>query len=136
MIPNYRQNARPTVVLEGDLSVNRLANYLQSHSRLRLMTLCIGFTVASVALYIGVGVYALTLGPKAIGDYMGDRFLAGSLIALAVLVNAGTAWVLAQRSGGFLSRLVLSLVATVGGSILVVGLIVARVLLVNGFAAH
>jgi hypothetical protein len=100
------------------------------------MTLCIGFTVASVALYIGAGVYALTLGPKAIGNYVGDRFLAGGLIALAVVVNIGTAWVLAQRCGGFLSRLVLGLLATVGGSILVFGLIVARVLLVKGFAAH
>jgi len=105
--------------------VKRFASYFQTHNRLRLITLC-----------IGAGVYALTLGPKAIGDYMGDRFLAGALIALAVLANIGTASVLAQRSGSFVSCLVFSLLATVGGSILVFGLIVARVLLVKGFAAH
>jgi hypothetical protein len=124
------------VAPEGDLDVNRIANYLQSHNRLRLIALCIGFTVASVSLYIGVGVYALTLGPKAIGNYVGDRFLAGGLMALAGLVSIGTAWVLAQRGGGFVSRLVLSLLATVGGSILVFGLVVARVLLVKGFTAR
>ena len=135
MIPAYRQNTNPTV-LEGDLDVNRFANYLQTHNRFRLVTLCIGFTVASVALYIGAGVYVLTLGPKAIGDYMGDRFLAGALIALAVLVNIGTAWVLSQRGRGFVSRLAVSVLATVGGSVLVFGLIIARTLLVRGFAAQ
>ena len=119
MTPTYRQDARPMVALEGSGRGIRLAIYLQTHNRLRLMMLCIAFTVASVALYIGAGVYALTLGPRAIGDYVGDRFLAGGLIARPTPVNIGTAWVLAQRSGGFLSRLVLSRRATVGGSILV-----------------
>lgn len=85
--------------------------------------------MAAVALYIGIGVYALTLGPKAVGDYMRDRLMAGSLIALAVLVNIGVASVLTKPGGSFVSRLTLSLLATVGGSILMFGLIVARVML-------
>jgi hypothetical protein len=106
------------------------------HNRFRIIALSIAFVVASVSLYIGIGVYALTLGPKAVGDYMRDRLMAGCLIALAMLVNVGTAWVLAQRGGGFLSRLTLSLLATVAGSILMFGLIVARVIFVKGLSTH
>jgi hypothetical protein len=131
-----RQQGAPAIVLEVNLDVNRFANYLQSHHRLRLIALSAGFAVASVALYTGAGVYVLTLGPKAVGDYIRDRFLAVGLIALALLVNTGTAWVLAQRGGGFASRLALSLLATVGGSILVFGLIIARVFLVKNLGVH
>jgi hypothetical protein len=115
---------------DGDhLDVNRLAVYLQAHNRIRVATLSFGLIVASAALYIGAAVFALTLGPKAVGDYMGDRLLAGCLIALAVLLNIGIASVLTKRGRSFLARLILSLLATVGGSILMFGLIVARVML-------
>jgi len=116
---------------DGDLDVNRLAIYLQAHNRVRVATLSLGLIVAAAALYIGTGVFALTLGPKAVGDYMRDRFMAGCLIALAVLVNIGIASVLTKRGGSFLARLILSLLATVGGSILMFGLIVASVMLMR-----
>ena len=113
----------------GDLDVSQFVNYLQAHNRLRVTTLSVGLIVASVALYIGIAVYVLTLGPKAVGDYMRDRLMAGCLIALAVLVNIGIASVLTKRGGSFPSRLILSLLATMAGSILMFGLIVARVML-------
>jgi hypothetical protein len=78
----------------------------------------------------------LTLGPKAVGDYVRDRFMAGGLIALAVLIDLGIASVLAQRGGGFMWRLVFSVLLTAGGAVLVFGLIVARVLLVRALSTH
>jgi hypothetical protein len=116
--------------------MKRFAHYLQVHNRVRVTSLGIGFFIASVSLYIGIGVYFLTFGPKAVGDYVHDRILAGCLISIAMLVDVGTAWVFSRSGGGFLSRLLLSVLLTVGGAILVFGLIVARAVLANALSAH
>jgi len=116
--------------------VKRVANYLQAHNPVRITVLGVSFSIASIALYIGIAVYALTLGPKAVGDYMRDRFIAGCLIALTVLVNVGTASVLTRRGGGFMPRFLLSVLVTVGGTVLVFGMIVVRVMLVKAWSAR
>ena len=46
-------------------------------------------------MYIGVGVYAMTLGPKAPGPYIRDRVIAGVLVALALMLDA----IIAQSLG-------------------------------------
>ena len=107
-----------------------------THNRVRTIALAVGFAIASVALCIGTGVYALTLGPKAIGDYLRARFMAGGLIVLAMLIDLGVASILAQRGGGFMLRLLFSVLLTGGGAILVFGLIVARAMLVNALSTH
>jgi hypothetical protein len=116
--------------------VTGFANYLQAHNRVRATALAVSFVIASVALSTGIGVYALTLGPKAVGDYIRDRFMAGGLIAVAMLLDLGTASVLAQRGGRFFSRLLISVLVTVGGAIMVFGLIVARAVLVKSLSAY
>jgi hypothetical protein len=126
----------PTAEREGDRDVKRVANYLQAHNPVRITVLGVSFSIASIALYIGIAVYALTLGPKAVGDYMRDRFIAGCLIALTVLVNVGTASVLTRRGGGFMPRFLLSVLVTVGGTVLVFGMIVVRVMLVKAWSAR
>ena len=57
-----------------------IGNYLRAHNRLRLAILAVTFLVASIALFLGVGVYALTTGPKAVGDYMQGRLAAAGWI--------------------------------------------------------
>lgn len=98
--------------------------------------LVVSFVIASVALCTGVGVYTLTLGPKAIGDYLQDRFIAGGLIAFAMFIDLGMAFVLAQRGGSLLLRLLLNVLVTGGGAILVFALIVARVMIVEALSTH
>ena len=57
---------------DGDLDVNRLAIYLQAHNRVRVATLSLGLIVAAAALYIGTGVFALTLGGEQNGEPFSD----------------------------------------------------------------
>ena len=116
--------------------MNRVASYLQLHKRVRITALGVSFSVASVALYIGIGVYVFTLGPKAVGDYIRDRFMAGCLIGLALVVDLGTAAVLVQRGEGLLSRLLFSVLVTVGGAILAFGLVVARAMIAQALSAQ
>jgi hypothetical protein len=56
-------------------------------------------------------------------------------LSVALILNIGLAWVLGlKRSmGGFLSRLFLSSLLTVGGAIMVFGAIVSRALLWHSF---
>lgn len=108
-----------------------MGSYLQAHNRLRLAVLVVSFTVASFALYLGVAVYALTTGPKAVGDYMLARLAAAGWMAVATLANCGAASILASR-GSFLRRFLFSVAATLGGSVLVLCLVVARVVLFRG----
>ena len=108
-----------------------IGSYLRAHKRLRLAVLVVSFLVASFALYLGVGIYALTTGPKAVGDYIQARFAAAGWMALAMVANVGAASILANR-GSFLKRFLLSIVVTIGGSVLVLGLIVARVVFFRG----
>ena len=111
------------------------ANYLRTHNRVRASAIVGSFFTASVALFAGIGIYVLTLGPKAIRDYVHDRFMAGCFIAIAVLVNVGTALLL-TRGGRFLSRLLLSILITSGGAILVFGLVVVRAIIAHGLSAR
>ncbi len=136
MIAIRRPAAGPESRVKEIEDMKGFTNYLQAHKRARTITLAASFVIASVALCTGIGVYALTLGPKAIGDYVQDRFMAGGLIALAMLIDLGIASVLAQRGGGFVLRLVFSVLVTVGGAILVFGLIVGRVMLVKSLSIH
>lgn len=108
-----------------------IGSYLRAHNRLRLAALALSFLVASLALYLGVVVYALTTGPKAVGDYMQARFAAAGWMAVATLANCGAASILASR-GSFLRRFLLSVAATLGGSVLVLCLVVARVVFFRG----
>ncbi len=108
-----------------------LASYLQLHNRIRLAVLFVSFLIASFALYFGVGIYVLTTGPKAVGNYMQARSNAVGLMALAVLTTVGAASILAY-DGNFLRRFLLSIVVTTGGSVLVFALIVARVVFFRG----
>ncbi|MEO8663135.1 MAG: hypothetical protein ABI693_32055 [Bryobacteraceae bacterium] len=108
-----------------------IGSYVQGHNRIRLAVLVVSFLIASFALYLGVAVYALTTGPKAVGDYIQARFAAAGWMALAMLANVGAASILANR-GSFLRRFLLSIVVTIGGSILVFGLIVIRVVFFKG----
>jgi hypothetical protein len=116
--------------------VKRFADYLRVHKRIRITVLGVSFFIASFALYMGLAVYVFTLGAKAVGDYMRDRLIAECLVALSALVNFETASILTLRGGGFLSRLLFSILVTAGGTILVFGLVVARVILVRNLSAH
>ena len=108
-----------------------IGNYLRAHNRLRLAILAVTFLVASIALFLGVGVYALTTGPKAVGDYMQGRLAAAGWMAVATLANCGAASIVASR-GSFLRRFLFSVAATLGGSVLVLCLVVARVVFFKG----
>ena len=114
-----------------------IANYLQMHSRARAAILVVSFIVASVALCIGVGLCALTFEPKFGTDYVvRDRLIAGCLIALALLQNAGAALILSRHGGAFVPRLLFSALITVGGSVLVSVLVVARALIAQALFGH
>jgi hypothetical protein len=114
--------------------VNRLGEFLDAHNGLRITALCASFIIAAPAAYMGAAVYALTTGPKAIGDYMRDRGLALCLLAFATILNFGAAWVFSRKHqiGGLLPRLLLSLLLTACGGVLVFGAIVACVMLSKG----
>ena len=114
----------------------RIDNYLQGHNRIRIAALVVSCLVASFAFYLGVAVYTLTTGPKAVGDYMQARFVAVCWMAVALVANVGIAWFFSHRGGSFLGRFFLSVVATMGGAILVFGLIIARVVLFRGLWAR
>jgi hypothetical protein len=111
--------------------VNRLGSFLDAHKGVRVAVLWAGFVIASVGTCLGVGVYALTTGPKAIGNYVTARARAVSFLSVALILNIGLAWVLGlrRRMGGFFPRLVLSALLTVGGAIMAFGVIVGRALL-------
>jgi hypothetical protein len=98
--------------------VNRLRSYLDTHK---------GFT--------GVGVYALTTGPKAIGNYMADRVMAVCFLAAAAILNIGLAWVIGLKrpTSGFFQRLVGSVAITVCGTIPVFIIVVARAIVWHSF---
>ena len=73
---------------------------------------------ASLAMYIGVGVYAMTLGPKAPGPYIRDRVIAGVLVALALMLDAIIAQSLARhRSGNIGLWMLFSILLTLAGAI-------------------
>ena len=110
----------------------QIGGYLRAHNRIRRAVLVVSFLVASFALFLGVGTYALTTGPKAVGDYMQARFAAAGWMALAMSANVGAASILANR-GSFLRQFLLSIVVTIGGSVLVFAFIVARVVFFRGF---
>jgi len=67
---------------------------------------------------------------------MRDRVMAECLIALAVLPDFATAWVMAQPRGNFVWQLVLSLFSTLGGSLVVFLLIVIRAIIANSLLGH
>lgn len=101
-------------------------------NRARIAALIVGFFIGSFALCLGIGVYLLTLGPKAIGDYIRDRFMAWGLIILAAALDLGTASILTHRWGGFMLRFLLSVLVTVAGAILLFALIAARAIVLSG----
>jgi hypothetical protein len=113
--------------------VNWLGSYLDAHRGARFAVTWAGFVFASVATFTGVGVYALTTGPKATGNYVADRVMAVCLLGVALILNLGLAWVLGlgRRLGGFFPRLGFSALLTVGGAILVLGVVAGRALLWN-----
>jgi len=106
--------------------MNRVGTYLQAHKRVRASALAVSILVASIALCLGVASYAWTFGPKAGQDYIRDRLVAVCLIVLAMFATVCTASILSWRVGDFLLSLVASVLITIGGSILVFGLIVAH----------
>ena len=111
--------------------MKRFASYLNAHNTVRTAVLWLDIALASVTACVGVGVYALTTGAKAIGNYMSDRIMAVCLLATALVLDLAFAWLLGlQRpSMRFVQRLFVSAVATVFGAIVVFGLIVSRAIL-------
>jgi len=91
--------------------------------------------IASVATFTAGGVYTLTTGPKAIGNYMADRVTALCFLAAAVVLNVGLAWVLGigRSTSGFFSRLATSAAITVCGTIPVFIIVIARAILWHSF---
>ncbi len=113
--------------------MNRLGSYLDAHKGVRIAVLWAGFLIASVGTCLGVGVYALTTGPKAIGNYISDRVIAVCFLGVAMILNVGLAWVLSRKhqTGGFFPSLAVSALVTVCGAIMVFGVIVGRALVWN-----
>jgi hypothetical protein len=94
------------------------------------------YAIASIALYLGIAVYALTLGPKAVGDYMQDRVMAVCLVAFAMVVDVGAASVLTRSGGGFLQRFLWCVVVTACGIVPVVVIVAVRAILVRQWSGH
>lgn len=103
----------------------RIVSYLQAHHWMRAAMLVVSFVAASFALCAGVAISVLPTGMDTAEDGSHERFVA--VCGLVVMVaNVLTPWVLAYRGGSFLRRFVLSVIVTMGGAILVFGLIVVR----------
>jgi hypothetical protein len=117
------------------VKANRIRGYLDARNGVRIAVLCAGFIIASVGAYLGVGVYALTTGPKATGNYMADRIMAVCFLGAIITLNFGLAWVLGIRrpTSGFFPRLVASASITVCGTIPVFVIIVGRAILWHSF---
>ena len=112
-----------------------LESYLASHRGVRVGALGVGYLVASTATCVGVGVYALTTGVKAIGDYVQDRVIALCLLAVALAITVALAWALGiGRTRAFWPRLVMSAVTSLFGAIFVFGIIAARAIVWSKFA--
>ena len=95
-----------------------LQQQVPQRAALRHFLIGSGFVAASLAMYLGVAVYALTLGPKAIGLYMRDRVIAGALVALALTLDATIARNLAKHRSGNIGRWMLfSILLTLAGGI-------------------
>ena len=117
------------------MKANRVRDYLDARNAVRTAALWTGFIIASVGAYLGVGIYALTTGPKATGNYMADRIVAVCLPAAVLVLNFGLAWVLGirRRTSGFFSRLVASAAITVCGAIPVFIIVVALAIFWHSF---
>jgi len=116
--------------------VKPFASYLEAHNRVRIVLLGTSYVISSVALFLGIGIYALTLGPKGVGDYVRDRVMAGCLVAFAMLVDVGIASVLARWAGGFLQRFMSCVVVTACGVMPVFVIVVVRAMLARAWSAH
>jgi hypothetical protein len=88
--------------------------YLESHKGLRAILLCILFAIASVSLYMGVGMYLFLPG----GVHRGflEKVSPLFFLFLAVILDFGIARAM-QRQRSFLSIFALILAATVVGAI-------------------
>ena len=95
-----------------------LQQQVPQRAALRHFLIGSGFVAASLAMYIGVAVYALTLGPKAIGPYIRDRVIAGALLVIALTLDATIAQSLAKyRSGNIVLWMLFSIILTLAGAI-------------------
>ena len=93
---------------------------------LRRLLIGSGFVAASLATYLGVAVYALTLGPKAIGPYIRDRVIAGALVAIALTLDTLIAWSLKKHGSGNIGlTMLLSILLTLAGAVAVLVIIAA-----------
>ena len=98
--------------------------YLQSHKGIRTVLICLTLLFSSVALFFGIGIYAFTTGPMAIGHYVRERFIGTSLVILSLLLSGVIAWMLKSTRQPLRTwlRYALSFGASlVGGGLLLVG---------------
>lgn len=101
--------------------MKRLATYLKTHNGIWISLLCVGLVIASFAMFLGTGVYALTTGTKATGNYISDRLMALGFICIAVILNFCIAWILGLQlsTWKFFLRFAMDAFATVFGAFLV-----------------
>jgi len=113
------------------LGMIRIEHYLLKHSRLRVAIIVIAFVLASVTLFTGIGIFALTFGPKAIGSYMRDRIVAGSLVALSLLINIAATF-MRRDERSFASHYLRNFVLAAVGAIGIFVVVIARALIAHG----
>jgi hypothetical protein len=93
-------------------------SYLELHRGLKFALLCTCFAIASVSLFLGVGMYLFLPGGVHYGLF--DRIFPFSFLLLAVIIDIGIARVMyPQRQRSFLSLFGVVLAATVVGAIIV-----------------
>ena len=111
--------------------MKRLASFLNVHDAVRVVVLCLDLALASLAACLGVGVYALTTGAKAIGNYMSDRVMAACFLVIALVLDLAFAWLLGIRNprSRFIQRVLLAAVATFFGAIVVLVIVATRAIL-------
>jgi hypothetical protein len=97
--------------------MEKALNYLELHKGLRAIFLCICFLIASVSLYMGIGMYLFL--PGGIHYRFLDRIFPLFFMLLAVLLDFGIARVMhRQQQRSFWSTFASILAATVVGAIL------------------